>query len=131
MKQIGKQKMEEIAKEVFSIYKDVGKIAIASDGQAFIVDNGDAAAKNHAKNNIYGKELTLKTFLREDVITNNSGKIGKAVDVIAEIEQAETIDAVNLLLDNDKRKTVIESATKRIEEIKSADAEKTKNTKTE
>ncbi len=125
MKQIGKDKMQEVAKEVFGKYPNAKKVAVVSDGQAFIIDNGDAAAKNHAKNNIYGKELSVVTFLRDDVMqkakgNKADGKTDKktAAELIADIETAETIEAVKAILGKDKRTTVVAAAKKRISELK-------------
>lgn len=121
MEQIGKEKMQEIAQEVFGLYPKAKKVIVSSDGQAFVVDEGDAAAKNHALNNKYGKELALKTFLRDDAI-QKSKKDGKkkAAELIAEIEASETVDAVNAILGNDERVAVKEAAEKRIAELQDA-----------
>lgn len=128
MKQIGKDKMQEIAKEVFERFPKAQKVAVVSDGQAFIIDNGDAAAKNHAKNNIYGKELSVATFLRDDVQEKKqTPKADKktAAELIAEVEKAETVEAVKAILGKDKRATVIAASEKRITEIQKAkEAEK-------
>ncbi len=122
MKQIGKEKMQTVAKEVFEHYPKCNKVAVTSDGQAFIVDHGDAAAKNHAQNNIHGKELSVVTFLRDDVMQANADQqntVGtKAVDLIAEIEKADTIEAVQAILGDDTRKTVVAAAEARIDALK-------------
>lgn len=128
--------MKAVAVEVFERYKDVQKVSVASDGQAFIVDNGDAAAKNHAKNNAYGKELSVVTFLRDEVVQEKkqTPKADKktAAELIAEIEKAETEEAVNTVLGKDKRATVLAAAEKRIAELKentgSGDTEGADNT---
>lgn len=121
MKQIGKDKMKEVAQSVFEQYPEAKKVAVTSDGQAFIADNGDAAARNHAQNNIYGKELSVATFLRDEVVQKKkqTPKVDKktAAELIAEIEKAETVEEVNAVLGDDKRKTVVEAAEKRIEEL--------------
>ncbi len=121
MKQIGKEKMQEIAKEVFERFPKAKKVAVVSDGQAFIIDDGDAAAKNHANNNIYGKELSLGTFLRDDVMTKESKKHEKtAGELVDEIEKATTIEAVKDILGDSEYKTVQKAAKKRISEIEEA-----------
>ncbi len=129
MKQIGKEKMQKVAQEIFEKYPKAKKVTVASDGQAFIIDNGDAAAKNHAKNNIYGKELSLVTFLRDDVMqekkqTPEAGK-KTAAELIAEIEKAKAAEAVNAILGKDKRAAVIAAAEKRIQEIEKDNHNKT------
>lgn len=118
MEQIGKEKMQEIAQEVFGLYPKAKKVMVSSDGQVFIIDKSDTAAKNHALNNKYGKELSLKTFLRDEVIqgAKKDGK-KKAAELIVEIEAAETEEAVNAILANDERVTVKEAAEKRISEL--------------
>lgn len=122
--------MKTVAVEVFERYKEAQKVSVASDGQAFIVDNGDAAAKNHAKNNAHGKELTLKTFMRDEILVAKKdvkATSPKAADVIAAIEKAETVEAVNALLGDDKRKTVEAAAAKRIEELEKAQGKPAKD----
>lgn len=136
MKQIGKDKMKEVAQSVFEQYPDAKKVAVTSDGQAFIADNGDAAAKNHAQNNIHNKELSVVTFLRDEVVQEKkqTPKVDKktAAELIAEIEKAETEEAVNAILGKDKRATVLAAAEKRIAELKentgSGDTEGADNT---
>lgn len=121
MKQIGKDKMKDIAQEVFEQYPKANKVAVTSDGQAFIADDSDVAAKNHAQNNIYGKELLLEVFLRETEDENaDNYKPTLAADLIAAIEIAETVDNVISILGDDKRKTVKAAAEKRIAEIQEA-----------
>lgn len=56
-----------VAADIFKRYPKSNKVSVASDGQAFITDESDAAAKNHAKNNRYGKELDLTKFTRDGI----------------------------------------------------------------
>jgi hypothetical protein len=64
MKTFSKEEKKKIADEVFVSYPNSQKVIVAGDGQAFIADESDLPAKNHAKNNRYKKELELTTFLR-------------------------------------------------------------------
>lgn len=50
------------------------------------------------------------------VDTNNDGK-RSAKEVISAIEAADTVEAVNTLIDGDKRKTVVQAAKARINEL--------------
>lgn len=119
METLSKTKQEEIANEIFKLYPKAKKVAVTSDGQAFIIDNGDAAAKNHAKNNLYKKELGITTFIRDVETADLDKKQRKAAaELIAEIELAETEEAVNAILNGDTRSTVIAAAQKRIETLK-------------
>lgn len=122
MKPLSKDKLQEVAKEVFNLYPKAQKVAVTSDGQAFIIDDGgDAAAKNHAAHNIYGKELEINTFMRESEDDEpETPKRKTAVELIAEIEAAESVDAVTAILGDDKRATVVAAAQKKIETLKTA-----------
>ena len=123
LKVLSKDEQKEVAKDVLKQYPQAHKVIVASDGQAFIADNGDAAAKNHAKVNRYGKELKLETFTRDDFeIKSEASKERKTADeVIALIEAAETAEAVNELAAGDARKTVIAAAVKKLETFKAAE----------
>lgn len=56
-----------MAVDVFNRYPKAQKVSVTSDGQAFITDLGENAAKNHATKNRYGKELQVFSFTREGV----------------------------------------------------------------
>jgi len=62
---VSKDDQKAIALDILKRYPKAQKVSVASDGQAFITDDGDAAAKNHSKVNIYGKELELAPFTRD------------------------------------------------------------------
>lgn len=124
MKTKSKQELNVIAGQVFTRYKTAKKVACTSDGMAFIVDESENAVKNHAKNNRFKKELTITYFTRDEVEGDEStGNANKTADeLIKDIEQAETVDAVDAILKAEnkgkKRKTVLEAGAKRIEELK-------------
>lgn len=123
MKTKNKQELQVIAGQVFARYKTAKKVALTSDGMAFIVDESENAVKNHSKNNRYKKELTITYFTRDEIEgeTTNVGT-KTAEELINEIGAAETADAVNAILEAEtkgkKRKTVLEAGVKRIEELK-------------
>ena len=120
LKVLSKDDQIEIAKDILSKYPKANKIVVASDGQAFISDESDAAAKNHSKSNVYGKELKLEVFMRDE-LTEKAQKAQKTdKEVIALIDAAETADAVNALTEGDERKSVIDAATKKLETFKAA-----------
>lgn len=108
-----KSKLKEIADSVFKRYPKIDKVFATSDGQAFF-DN--AHAKNHAVPNKKHKELKVEEFLR------NGGTSENAKTLIAEINAAETVDAVTAILEaetaGENRKSVIEAANKRVEKLK-------------
>ncbi|MEI8087643.1 MAG: hypothetical protein WCG93_15645, partial [Paludibacter sp.] len=62
---LSKDEQKAIAVDILKRYPKAQKVSVASDGQAFITDEGDSAAKNHANNNRYGKELELTPFTRD------------------------------------------------------------------
>lgn len=102
MTTISKNEAKEIANKVFERYPKTEKVIVASDGQAFISDLNDMAAKNHSRNNSYKKELELFTFLRESEAGTKSAKVeyAKTVKEVAkDIEAAETVEAVQAILD--------------------------------
>jgi hypothetical protein len=127
METVSKEKAAGIAAEIFKSYPRSKKVIVTSDGQAFIADEGDAAAKNHARNNRYKKELELYTFLRaeEKEEREKSGEEDSETqkELIAQIAAAQTKEAVQAILDNENkaekpRKSVIEAATKKLETFK-------------
>jgi len=116
LKILNKDEQKEVAKDIFSKYPKANKVIVATDGQGFIVDESDAAAKNHSKVNVYGKELKLEIFMRDD-FSEKAGVQKTAPEVIALIEAAETAEAVNELAAGDARKTVIAAAAKKLETL--------------
>ena len=116
---LSKDEQREVATDILTQYPAAHKVIVASDGQAFIADSGDAAAKNHSKVNAYGKELKLETFTRDDFEAKAEGSKDKktADEVIALIEVAETAEAVAELAAGDARKTVIAAAAKKLETL--------------
>jgi hypothetical protein len=64
---VSKDDQKAVATDIFKHYPKSQKVSVASDGQAFITDEGEGAAKNHAKNNRYGKELDLTPFTRDGI----------------------------------------------------------------
>lgn len=117
LKVLSKDEQKEVAKDIMKRYPKAHKVIVASDGQAFISDESDAAAKNHSKVNSYGKELKLEAFTRDDFEAKAEKEKKTADDVIALIEAAETAEAVNELAAGDTRKTVIAAAKKMIETL--------------
>jgi hypothetical protein len=123
LKILSKDEQKEVAKDILKRYPKAHKVIVASDGQAFIADESEAAAKNHSKVNSYGKELKLETFTRDDFEAKAEGSKEKktAEEVILLIEAAETAEAVNELAAGDARKTVIAAAAKKLETLKAAE----------
>jgi len=122
LKVLSKDEQKLLAKDILKRYPKAHKVIVASDGQAFIADVSDAAAKNHSKVNRYGKELKLETFTRDDFESQAEGdNKKKALEVIALIEAAETAEAVNELVAGDTRATVVSAASKKLETFKSAE----------
>ena len=123
LKVLSKDEQKEVAKDILKRYPKAYKVIVASDGQAFISDESDAAAKNHSKVNAYGKELKLEAFTRDDFEAKAEGskEQKKADEVIALIEAAETAEAVNELAAGDTRKTVISAVAKKLETFKAAE----------
>ena len=113
---LNKDEQKAVAADIFKRYPKANKVAVASDGQAFITDEGDSAAKNHAKNNRYGKELKLEDFTRDEL--DEKQPVQKtAKEVIALVEAAKTVDEVNALIEGDVRATVVAAAKKVIETL--------------
>ena len=120
LKVLSKDEQITVAKDILNRYPKANKVIVASDGQAFISDESDAAAKNHAKVNIYGKELKLETFTRDELeakpVVQKTAK-----EVIALVEAAKTVDEVNALIEGDARATVVAAAKKMIETLNDAE----------
>ena len=124
---VSKDDQKAIAIDILKRYPKAQKVSVASDGQAFITDDGDAAAKNHSKVNIYGKELELASFTRDGLNApsassgNGSGNgLKKADELIAEIKAATTVEQVAELLAGDTRTTVVAAAQKMIDTLNNA-----------
>lgn len=119
-----------IARDIFKLHPKANKLAITSDGTGFIVDNSDNAAKNHAKNNSYDKELKIEYFTRDEIMQEDApkadgGKPKTADELIADINAADTAEAIEAIRDAEangkNRTTVIAAADKRIFELSKAD----------
>jgi hypothetical protein len=118
-----KEELKGIAVDVFKNYPKAQKVAVTSDGEAFITDEGDNAVKNHSKKNRYGKELEIVPFTRDNI--NAEGKGTTAKEVIASIKEAATLEAVQALLAAENaletpRKSVVDAANARIKELQPA-----------
>jgi len=135
-----KSEVKEIAKGILKRYKGAQNVAVTSDGTAFITDENDLAVKNHSRKNRYGKKLAITEFTRDDFATTEKSNKSKASDskdqktaeeLIAGIESATTVDAVNAIVKAEKagkkRKTVLEAAEEKLESLKgnSGDGQKT------
>lgn len=118
LKVVAKNEQIEVAKDIFNRYPKANKVIVASDGQAFIADESSNAAKNHATNNAYGKELKLETFTRDEIEVKTTAV--SAVELIQLIESAETVEAIEAIIASDTRKTVLAAAAKKIETLKTA-----------
>ncbi|WP_010664929.1 hypothetical protein [Marinilabilia salmonicolor] len=122
MKVLNKQEIKAVAADVFKRYKKAQKVAVTTDGMAFITDEGDNAVKNHAIKNRYKKELKIHSFTRDDFDSAKSPKVETAENLIAAINEAETATTVEHILaaeeQGKKRKSVLEAAEARIKELK-------------
>ncbi|NCB67438.1 MAG: hypothetical protein EOM47_01145 [Bacteroidia bacterium] len=118
LKVLSKDEQIAVAKDILKRYPKANKVIVAADGQAFIADESENAAKNHARNNAYGKELKLETFTRDEL--EAKVELKKAKEVIALVEAAETVEAVEALVAGDERATVKDAVVKRIETLKAA-----------
>lgn len=113
-----KEQMMKVAQDVFVRYKKVDKVYVTADGQAF---TECAFAKNHAKKNRTGKELSVETFLRSEVkSTTTTAKT--AEELIADINAATEVELVTKVLETEEaakkpRKSVVEAAKAKIEEL--------------
>lgn len=118
MKTYNLEEQKGIAKDIFSRYPNAKKVAVTSDGTAFITDEGELAAKNHAVNNVYKKELKISSFTREDLEEPKGQKSSKAEDLITFIQSATTAEEVEAIKNEEaagkNRKTVIDAATDKL-----------------
>jgi len=126
MKTYSKDEQKAIAADVFKRYNKAKKVAVTSDGTAFIVDESENAVKNHAKKNIHKKELAIAYFYRDetvsDVETVKSEKSANTAEAliaaIAQAESAEAVEAIKTAETSGKnRKSVIEAADAKLTEL--------------
>lgn len=87
---LNQEEQKAVAADIFDRYPKAEKVSVASDGQAFITDEGDLAAKNHARNNRYGKELELTPFTRDSISDSNEEETAK-VDVSEKENKPEDV----------------------------------------
>lgn len=130
MRTISKEQVTAKAKDIFERYPKANKVAVTSDGQAFIVDNGENAVKNHALRNRYKKELKIYRYTRDSFEGEKSNETKTVEECLKAIEGTETLDAVDSLLKEElagrKRKTVISAAEEKKAIIAKLDAENKK-----
>jgi hypothetical protein len=67
MKTLDSEGKKAVAKDIFDRYPNSKKVAVTSDGEAFVVDESDLHARHHAKHNRHNKELSIETFTRDDI----------------------------------------------------------------
>ncbi len=125
MKTLNKEQLKELAGDVFGRYNKAKKVAVTSDGMVFITDEGNNAVINHSKNNRYGKELKITHFTRDEFESSSEQAAEKtAKELIAEIEAASDRTAIVDIYEAEKngkgRKSVLEAADKKLEELKAA-----------
>ena len=120
LKILNKEELKALAADIFTRYPKAQKVAITSDGTAFITDESDNAVKNHAKNNRFKKELAITPFTRDEFAKSESTS-NKVEDIVVAIAKAESIEAVEAIKATEvackSRKTVIEAADARINEL--------------
>lgn len=115
---LSKDEQKAVAVDIFNRHPKAQKVSVASDGQAFITDVNDAAAKNHAKNNRYKKELELTPFTRDGVDEKKSEiQQNDVKDALAEIEAATTSDEVNEIIDGCDIAEVLAAAAAKLETL--------------
>ena len=124
MKTLSHDELKAKATDVFTRYIKAKKVAVTSDGMAFITDDGENAVINHSKKNRYGKELKIARFTRDDI--EGSGAPEKtAKELIAEIETATDRLVVVEIYEAEKngkaRKSVLDAADKKFKELKPAE----------
>jgi len=120
MKTLNKEELKAVAADVFGRYNKAEKVAVTSDGMAFITDEGDNAVKNYSKKNASGRELAITRFTRDEIESASKDKSVK--ELITEIESATDVTVVDALLNAEnigkKRKSVIDAADKKLKELK-------------
>lgn len=121
MKTYNSEELKAIAKDIFSRYPNAQKVAVTSDGMAFITDEGENAVKNHAVNNVYKKELKITSFTREEFEDSKGQNPSKAEDLIALIQAATTAEEVEAIRIEEaagkNRITVINAATEKLNSL--------------
>lgn len=117
---LNKEQLKEVAIDIFKRYPKAQKVQVADDGMAFIVDESDNAAKNHARNNGSGKVLELTPFTRDRIETGNN-KPKSVEEFISLIGTAETVEDVEAIKAEEtagkKRKAILEAADARVKEL--------------
>lgn len=66
MKTYTADQLKKIAADVFRLNPKALRVACTSDGMAFIVDDGEASVRNHARTNRYKEALKIAYFNREE-----------------------------------------------------------------
>jgi hypothetical protein len=125
MRTFNTQEIKAIAVDVINLYPNCKKVAVTSDGMAFIIDEGDRAVINHATKNRYGKVLEISEFSRDELTVNSASDTNNsAANLIEQISAATTVEAVETLKASEatgkNRVTVITAADKKISELKAA-----------
>lgn len=117
LKTLSADELKERAKAVFEKYKKAKKVAVTSDGECFIIDETDQSANNHAKRNVYKKELDISVFKREEIMAVTPQK--KTVEeLIAEIEAAQTVEELKSIVgDDEDSQAVIEACNAKYETL--------------
>lgn len=125
MKPKSKEELKAIAIDIFKRYPKSKKVAVTSDGMAFITDDGDIAVKNHSVKNRFEKELSISRFTRDEIESGSGEKAKTAEELIAAINAATEFDVVEAILkaesEGKSRKTVIEAANAKLEVLKSSE----------
>lgn len=126
MKTLNIQEKKAVAVDIFTRYPQSKKVAVTSDGQAFIVDEQDINAKHHAKHNRFKKELTIETFTRDETMKDVSTSEGvlptKSEDLLKMIAESTTVESVEAIKSAEesgkKRTSVLSAAHAKIEMLK-------------
>ena len=122
MKTYNSEEQKAVAADIFGRYPKANKVAVTSDGTGFIVDEGENAVKNHAKNNTYKKELSIAYFTRDEIDAVTPAKGASTAEaLIAAISQAESAEAVEAIKASEeagkKRASVINAAVAKLTEL--------------
>lgn len=70
MKTINTEEQKAIALDVMKQYPGAQKVAVCSDGEAFITDESDQSVRNHANRNRSGKKLSYVEFDRSVIFAD-------------------------------------------------------------
>ncbi len=119
---MNKDKMQELAEDIFNRYPNQNSVYVSSDGQAFF---DQSHAMNHARKNRTGKELKVESFKRPDSKTEkeDSKTPAKTAKELIESLKMANIDEVNIIVETEKelgenaRKSVFTAAEKRLSEL--------------